>query len=362
MATPIAIFPGAIVTDEQLKVANNRIQTTLRAPIDASSTILPVQSTAGFVPHAMASIGSEIVAIESVENIPSPRLIVSDGGRGFDGTTAAAHATGARVSMLINAWHHNAAAAEIKAIEEALGPNLSNIGQSRWIFSADFIWSRTPGGTLNPGSNVIRLSGVPRGINGTNADHWVYISGGSGEPEAVLIAGGTAASGAGSGTIIINCDHEHSGAWTVSSATAGISEAIAFCNGPGLVLVPKGNWQARATITVPTGISIMGAGQGATKLTLMPTGACIPPAIPLFRCMGDHIKIQDMYLFQQGTSVAKGSVGIFTAGNGSGIPGAICNFAFFTQLLIDGFYNGLYLMGGGGSIDLTAVNVQFFHS
>src|SRR5215831_10720389 len=183
MATPIPVFPEAVVTDEQLKVANNRIQTTLRKAIDAGSMSLFVASTRGFVPHSLVTIGSEIVSIDSVETAPCPTLLVADGGRGFDGTAAMAHLQGARVTMLIDAWHHNAVAAEVKAIEEFLGPNGQNIpagGSICQLRNVPFLVSscydftpQSPGGSLTPGTNAITLRPVPQGVNGNNPNHFL---------------------------------------------------------------------------------------------------------------------------------------------------------------------------------------------
>src|SRR5262245_24901961 len=99
MATPTAVFPGAVATDADLKVANNLIQTTLRVGIDAANTILFVPSTAGFTPNCLVSVDKEIIAIASLVTAPNPALVVAAGGRGFDGTGAAVHAAGAKVSM-----------------------------------------------------------------------------------------------------------------------------------------------------------------------------------------------------------------------------------------------------------------------
>src|SRR5215471_13766071 len=127
MSTPTAVFPAAVATDSQLKVANNLIQTTLKVGVGTGDTILFVNSTAGFVANCLISIDKEILAIDSIVAGPNPALIVNASGRGFDGTAAATHGAGAKLQLLIDAWHHNVLAAEVKAIEAALGANLRNI-------------------------------------------------------------------------------------------------------------------------------------------------------------------------------------------------------------------------------------------
>jgi hypothetical protein len=56
--------------------------------------------------------------------------------------------------------------------------------------------------------------------------HRLYISGGTGTPEAAFIAGGTCTSGAASGTLILRVAQNHSGTYTIQSSTAGVQEAI----------------------------------------------------------------------------------------------------------------------------------------
>src|SRR5215472_3634692 len=201
MSTPSPVFPAGVATDAQLKVANNLIQTTLRVGCGAPDTILFVTSTAGFIPNSLISIDNEILAIDSVQASPNNTLTVNPMGRGFDGTAAAAHTAGTKVSMFFDAWHHNVLSTEVKAIEAALGPNLGNIGKSWCLIATQFAFTpQTPGGALGIGNNVITLAPVPAGVNGTNSNHYLYISGGTGAAEAVLITGGTAVSGAASGT------------------------------------------------------------------------------------------------------------------------------------------------------------------
>ncbi|HLZ39394.1 MAG TPA: hypothetical protein VKQ11_00435 [Candidatus Sulfotelmatobacter sp.] len=87
---------------------------------------------------------------------------------------------------------------------------------------------QAPGTSLSPGANVITLTPVPPGVNGADGSHYLYISGGTGAAEAVLITGGTAVSGGASGTVIVNCANSHSGAWTIASASGGLREAIIY--------------------------------------------------------------------------------------------------------------------------------------
>lgn len=104
-------FPGSIVTDAQLKVAANRIAVKLVGGIGPGNASLVLSSLTGITANMLLSIDSEIVSIDS---IVGQAVNVT---RAFDGTTAASHLNGAAVSVFIDAWHHNAVVAEIKAIE-----------------------------------------------------------------------------------------------------------------------------------------------------------------------------------------------------------------------------------------------------
>jgi hypothetical protein len=292
MATPSPVFPAAIATDVQLKVANNLIQTTLRVNIDGSNTILFVASTAGFTANCLVSIDKEIVAIDTVVSGPNPSLIVASGGRGFDGTSATTHAAGAKVSMFIDAWHHNALSAEVKAIEQFIGPNGQNIGVGYTVYLVSKAYDfapQSPGGALSIGNNTITLAPVPKGVNGSDANHYLYISGGTGTAEPVLISGGTAVSGAVSGTVIVSCANAHSGAWTIKSATAGIQEALGITSGGRMmVVIPPGTSNIYATITTPAsvGFSLVGVGRDVSILSTSYTaGPIISMPNPTYACV-----------------------------------------------------------------------------
>src|SRR5215472_14530822 len=198
---PPAVFPGGIATDSDLLIGQNRIVTALVNGIGATDTMITVADPGLIRQDMVLSLGrdGEIVKITGGSGQSFSVL------RGFDGTTAVAHAVGAPVLGNIIAWHHNALVSEIEAIEAALGVHLGNVSPMHTPRD----WCRTPGGSLTPGTQSITLSPVPVGVNGSNRRHYLWISGGSGSPEAVRIQGGTAISGAASGTVVINCVYAH---------------------------------------------------------------------------------------------------------------------------------------------------------
>ncbi len=236
LGIPAAAYPGRIATNSDLIVAVDRQQTTLLLPMGASDTSMTVLDASMIAAYNLQSIDNEIV-----KTTGPPAGNVVPVARGFDGTTPAAHLAGAPVSGLVDAYHHNALVAEIEAIEQALGPNLGNIPTSGAVNSVNYSFpAQSPGGNLIIGANTITLSPVPKGVNGTDQNHWMLISGGTGTLEAVPISGGTAVSGATSGTIIVTCASTHSGAWAISSASVGIQEALQANGAYARVSCPAG--------------------------------------------------------------------------------------------------------------------------
>jgi hypothetical protein len=256
-------------------------------------TVAVVASGARFLPNMLATIDSgssvEIVSICAVSgNILSIGVSSCPNidGRGFDGTTAVAHSIGKPVAVYATAWHINSLRKEVEAIETALGANLSAVAaQQNWYNSNAYNFSAQPSGgvSLNPGNNSITMTPVPLGVNGTdgtscastNHCHGLYVSGGVGAAEACQITGGSGTSGQASGTIIINCANSHTGAWTIRSATAGISEAVSFTPNGGTIFIPAGSWTAYATIFHGPYHSFVGAGRTAvtTGGTFISAGA-----------------------------------------------------------------------------------------
>lgn len=273
-------YPGAVATDADLTVARNNIRAKLSSNITSTAMSIPLtSSTSGIVPNMVVTIDQEILFICAVSGynltIGTGTACPSVSGRGYDGTTAAAHNIGPCSSTNnagcviggVVAIQHNSMAAEIKAIEGALGPNLSLVPQPLILTTAYAFTPQAPGGSLVSGSNTITLTPVPRGVNGSDNAHYLYVSGGTGAAEACQITGGTAISGQPGGTVILNCVNGHSGAWTIQSATAGIQEAW-NANGSNRYYIPAGQYQAYASITLnlASGKSVIfiGAGHSAS--------------------------------------------------------------------------------------------------
>ncbi len=133
------------------------------------------------------------------------------------------------------------------------------------LITSDYNFTRTPGGSISIGVNVVTLTSCPLGVNGTDSYHYFYLSGGTGTAETVLMTGGTCTSGATTGTVIFTAANIHSGAFTVASASGGLREAIIHSGGNAIINIPT-----NTTLTVSglrgvvcngeSNLTIIGAG------------------------------------------------------------------------------------------------------
>ncbi len=262
-AAQTAKFPAEVATDAQLMVARNGVQTALTAGMSTGATSFTVKSATGITANMLLTIDSEIVKVCSVAG-----TTVSIGhsscpnvdGRGFDATTAAVHALGARVSAYVDAWHHNAVTAEIKAIEASLSSGGTALTATFYDFAAQSPAESLIAGGIN---QAITLSPCPPGVGGADTSHYLYLTGAS--AEAVLITGGTCTSGAASGTVTITPANNHTGVggYTVKSATAGVQEAINALPSTGGTVVVSGTVTIYGQITVnKQGVRLMGSAFG----------------------------------------------------------------------------------------------------
>jgi hypothetical protein len=122
-----AVFPGAVATDTDLLVVKDDSYSTLNGGIDDSTLTVVVAAGANFRYPSVVKIGSEFLKVCS---ITTNTMTICTSGRGFAGSTAAAHLTGVTVEDVATAKHHNLTTAEIKAIETALGASLANVTKS----------------------------------------------------------------------------------------------------------------------------------------------------------------------------------------------------------------------------------------
>lgn len=136
------------------------------------------------------------------------------------------------------------------------------------LVSTNFSWSRQPGGSVSVGGNTVTLTPCPAGVAGTNMVHSLYLSGGTGTAEVVLITGGTCTSGAASGTITFTAANTHTGAWTIATATAGIQEAMWVGGINSEIYIPGGTHVVRGKLHAPHSQTLSGGGMLATVLSV----------------------------------------------------------------------------------------------
>jgi hypothetical protein len=133
-----------------------------------------------------------------------------------------------------------------------------------------------PGGSLKAGVPATVTLTCPPGLNGSDHAHYIYISGGIGNAEAALITGGTCTSGA-PGTLSFTPANMHGGAWTISSASTGIKEALISCAASGGtgVLVTSPAASVYGVLDISDNCSLSGEGQYITQVQCWMAGRCI---------------------------------------------------------------------------------------
>jgi len=355
MSAFVPKFPGALADNSWLTVATNQLQTTLAIPCGVSDMTIGVADASRIVQWSLLTLNgatsgstSTVSEIVLVTAPPSGNIVTVQ--RGYDGTVPAAHASGSTVSGNVVAWHQKSLAAEVEAIEQTLGPNLSNVSSglpSVYVSSKYNFTPQFPGGNLAVGNNSITHVPVPPGVNGSDQNHYLYIDQGTGTAEPVLITGGSAVAGATSGTIIVNCKNAHSGAWRISSATAGIQEAAIAPN--ICVVVPPGSYNIYGTITPAQGVTIDGFGRpsdsgpsGAVNLHLQTAG------IPLINIVNSANTIKNLQISYGtfpaytvgGAPATAGSVGIQ-----SGVTSTV-DEPYLFNIYANNFYNNFKLFPG----------------
>jgi hypothetical protein len=122
-------FPGAIATDVDLLNQQNftkgeNVPVLLNSILAGDTSLVLTTGTGSNLPDNSfkVTIDLEIIFVTSRTGDVLNGLL-----RGTENTTAASHAAGAQVDAFITALSHNQVAAEVGAIETALGVNLANV-------------------------------------------------------------------------------------------------------------------------------------------------------------------------------------------------------------------------------------------
>lgn len=162
------VFPGAVATNNDLLIAPFRFQTTLTSGIGSGDVTLNVVSTTGI---PILGAGKAIVVVIDSEEIRINAITATTmavENRGFDGTVAASHASGAAIFGYLTPWHHNQLAAEVTAIETNLG--ITNCNDLQTAINA-----LSSGGMVRASGTIICPTltipnGPPITIQGTGVD------------------------------------------------------------------------------------------------------------------------------------------------------------------------------------------------
>ncbi len=144
------------------------------------------------------------------------------------------------------------------ALQDAGLVGADNPGLPPAVLTSLYRWTQTPTKLrgITVGRNTVTLRPCPRGVNGSDQWHFLYISG-TGTPESVLISGGTCISGAETGTIEFSAVYSHAAGFSITSATSGIQEAVNAAIVPGTgairtrnVVVDTGNYLFHARLSI----------------------------------------------------------------------------------------------------------------
>lgn len=154
-----------------------------------------------------------------------------------------------------------------------LNPYSGAFSNTPFVLASDMNFAAiTPGGTLTggAGAQAVTLAPCPLGlvVSGTYATS-LRLSGGTGTAEVVRPTGGTCTAGAATGTVIIAPANNHSGAWTVTSATSGIQEALGHLSSGGLVwLTPGDTYTLYSYVILPlANYTIDGGNNGTARIS-----------------------------------------------------------------------------------------------
>jgi hypothetical protein len=154
------------------------------------------------------------------------------------------------------------------------GGNTTNSGSSTApiVNTANYPWTQTPppSTAIQVGPNTVTLTPCPKGVNGTDLWHYLYISG-TGTPEAVLITGGSCTSRATSGTIEFTAAYAHLKGYSIGTATAGVQEAVVDA------ILPTSTGQISRQVTIDPGSHLFRARLSlrGTGMTLTSSGATV---------------------------------------------------------------------------------------
>jgi len=230
MAVGTSNYPTSLDTVVELIQAANNAQTTLNGALTANATTVAVISTALFANTGCFAVDNELISYTGKTATSFTGCV-----RGFDGTTAATHSSGATVSDVVTTRHHEVVVDAILAIQERLGA-----------------------GTVLP----LAKGGTGVALTDPNADRILFWDDS---------AGAMAFLTAGTGLTITGTTIETTGAGTVTSVGLSLPAMFTVTNSP---VISSGT----LTATLAT--------QAANAVLVGPINA--PNAAPTFRQLEDE--------------------------------------------------------------------------
>ena len=120
MAVGTSNYPTSLDTVVELIQAANNAQTTLNGALTANATTVAVISTALFANTGCFAVDNELISYTGKTATSFTGCV-----RGFDGTTAATHNSGATVSDVITTRHHEVVVDAVLALQQKLGTGAS---------------------------------------------------------------------------------------------------------------------------------------------------------------------------------------------------------------------------------------------
>jgi hypothetical protein len=144
------------------------------------------------------------------------------------------------------------------------------------VQTSQYYWAQGSTGSvaISVGNNEITLQPCPRGVNGSDSWHYLYISG-TGTPEVVLITGGTCVSGASQGTIQFTAVYAHLSGYKIGTATDGLQEAF------NVAALPNSSGQVTRTVLIDPGTHLLRARLSvrASNIQINSSGAVLTCAM-----------------------------------------------------------------------------------